>query len=91
MKPGKKPNPNDHEIAKLVREIIRTEGWDVRQTRGRHYQAIAPDRVTMVTFSSTPGKRNRSVKNAKAKLRRVGFEFKSETQRGKKPRNEKKA
>lgn len=60
------------EIKELVAAIEATPGWRVEESR--HYKAYAPDGVTMVTISKTPGSQAR-IAAYKAQFTKLGVDF----------------
>ena len=60
------------DIQRIVRKLDELPGWSVRQTPGQHYQARGPKKA-LFHFPATPSD-SRSIKNIRAKLRRLGAE-----------------
>jgi hypothetical protein len=60
------------EIEEIVRAVQATEGWRVEV--GAHYKAFAPDGMTIITISKTPGSQGR-IKAYKAQFAKLGVRF----------------
>jgi len=60
------------EMERIVAAIRATPGWRVEE--GRHYKAFAPDGVTLVVLSKTPGSQRR-VAAYKVQLTKLGIDF----------------
>lgn len=60
------------EIKEIVAAIRATPGWKV--VENGHYKAYAPDGVTMITISSTPGSQER-IKAYKSQFTKLGVDF----------------
>lgn len=62
-----------HKIFEWVR-VAEERGWTVRQTKvGSHLKFFRPDGSYATSVPGTPGGGNRSIDNARAKLRRAGL------------------
>lgn len=64
--------------SKDVKDLLKRcidQGWVVRRGR-KHIKVYSPDGKTMIVLPNTPAKNNRSIKNAKAVLKRAGLEQK---------------
>lgn len=68
---GKRNYGQDKEVAAILRKL-EAQGWRVEKAHGAgHWRCYAPDGVTIVGMSGTPGAYT-AMKNWKAALRRAG-------------------
>ena len=60
------------EIEEIIGVVRATEGW--RVVDGTHYKVFAPDGMTIITVSKTPGSQVR-IKAYKAQFAKLGVRF----------------
>jgi predicted RNA binding protein YcfA (HicA-like mRNA interferase family) len=71
-----RPRPHIPEPLRKLARVAKEAGWTITRTRGDHLRWRHPGGATVIT-PSTPNGGNRSIRNARADLKRAGLDDES--------------